>query len=116
MATPAIKACLVRMLLLLLKFLLSRNYCLIPAPVDVPVIFWALTISAPSLEVIQRASSGLLVVTCSVRRYCTRSQASSGLMTSANEGIGVPSRPVMKILYRSWLVAPHLKREPAAKL
>src|SRR5205814_10146496 len=67
-ASPAIKACLVRMLLLLLKFLLSRNYCLIPAPVDVPVIFWALTISAPSLEVIQRASSALLVVTCSVRR------------------------------------------------
>src|SRR5882724_3925904 len=31
-------------------------------------------------------------------------------MTSANEGIGVPSRPVIKMRYRSSLVTPHLKR------
>src|SRR5207237_10592438 len=35
---------------------------------------------------------------CSVRRKCTRSHASAGLMSSANDGIGVPSSPVMKIL------------------
>ena len=35
---------------------------------------------------------------CSVRRKCTRSQASLGWITSAKDGIGVPSTPVMKIL------------------
>ena len=35
---------------------------------------------------------------CSVRRKCTKSQASAGLMSSANDGMGVPSSPVMKIL------------------
>ena len=38
------------------------------------------------------------------------------LVTSANDGIGVPSMPVMKMRYRSWFVAPHLNRLPVAKL
>src|SRR5207302_8513542 len=42
-------------------------------------------------------SSGVLIDTCKVRRKCTKSHASSGLMLSAKDGIGVPSRPVMKI-------------------
>src|SRR4029077_3715950 len=53
---------------------------------------------------------------CSVRRKCTRSQASAGRMSSAKDGMGVPSSPVMKMRYRSWLVTPHLKREPVEKL
>src|SRR6476469_3924757 len=36
-------------------------------------------------------------------------------MLSANEAIGVPSRPVMKMRYRSALVVPHLKRVPVVK-
>ena len=64
----------------------------------------------------QRASSGLLWWTCKVRRKCTKSQASSVLRLSAKEGMGVPSKPVIKILYKSWLVSPHLKREPSEKL
>ena len=43
-----------------LKLLVFPNYCLIPAPVGVPVILWALTISAPSFELCHRVSSGLL--------------------------------------------------------
>src|ERR1700741_4597724 len=86
-----------------------------PEPVCVPLVLAAFTVSAPSFVLCQSVSAGLLCVTCKVRRRWTRAQASSGLITSANDGIGVPSKPVMKILYKSLLVVPHLKREPDSK-
>src|SRR5579863_9777635 len=73
-------------------------------------------ISAPcaALYVCQRSAS-CVFNGCRVRRKWTRSHASSGLTTSANDGIGDPSSPVMKIRYRSWLVTPHINREPDEK-
>src|SRR5271154_2860671 len=43
------------------------------------------------------ANSGGFNDSCKVRKKCTKSQASSGLITSAKEGIGEPSNPVMKM-------------------
>src|ERR1700680_3296483 len=60
-------------------------------------------------------SSGVLRDSCKVRKKCTKSQASSGLMLSAKEGIGVPSRPVIKMRYRSLLDTPTLNRSPVVK-
>src|ERR1700679_4065092 len=39
---------------------------------------------------------------------CTKSQASAGLIESANEGIGVPLRPPMNTRYISGPLSPHL--------
>src|SRR5205807_7735313 len=72
------------------------------------------SLACEASHALQIASSGVLSG-CIVRRKWTKSQPSAGLISSANDGIGVPSRPVMKILYRSRLVAPHMKREPVEK-
>jgi hypothetical protein len=45
-----------------------QNYCLMPEPVGVPVIVAALTVSAPSFVLFHSVSSGLLWVTCKVRK------------------------------------------------
>src|SRR2546421_490641 len=47
--------------------------------------------------------------TCSVLRKWTRCHASSGGTVSANEGIGVPFRPVRNVRYRSLSLEPHLR-------
>src|SRR5882762_5838201 len=88
----------------------SYSYCPLPAG---PMGLRSLACDAN--HAFQIAASGVSSG-CKVRRKCTRSQASPGLRSSAKEGIGVPSSPVMKIRYRSRLVTPHLKREPVEKL
>src|ERR1700732_3438724 len=91
--------------------LLAEDFYLIPEPVGVPPTLLEATCSAPSLVDSHNVNSGLLCVTCNVRRKCTKSHASSGFTTSAKDGMGVPSTPVMNILYRFCLLTPHLNRD-----
>ena len=58
----------------------------------------------------------LVLSGCKVRKYITKSHASSGFTLSEKDGIGEPSRPVMKSLYIAASVEPHLKRCESWKL
>ncbi len=44
-----------------------------------------------------QTSASFVFMGCNVRRKWTRSQASAGFRTSEKDGMGVPSRPVMKM-------------------